>query len=76
METELNEQPANQSGGTQTIAPPVEGHAGAVARHHQHVSPATCSSCAAAAESNGNSAAGNVQRPDDTNCGLRSNLFF
>jgi hypothetical protein len=55
METELNEQPANQSGRVQTIAPPVEGNTGSVAHHH--VSPAACSSCAAAAESNGYGAA-------------------
>lgn len=54
MGTELNEQPVNQHGGTQTIAPPVEGKVGSVA--HQHVSPATCSSCAAASGSNGNGA--------------------
>jgi hypothetical protein len=54
METELNEQPENQPGvlnGTQTVAPTVDNNTRRAS--HRHVSPATCASCGAAADSNG-----------------------
>ncbi|MDQ2921313.1 MAG: hypothetical protein M3R52_06860 [Acidobacteriota bacterium] len=57
METEVNEQPTNQPGvlnGALTVAPPVESNTGTAP--HRHVSPATCASCGAAADSNGNGA--------------------
>src|SRR5437016_4373053 len=56
-QTELNEQAANQTGavsGAQAIAPPVDS-VGSAALHHQ-VSPATCATCGAASNLNGNGA--------------------
>ena len=53
METELHEQ-ENEPGvlnGAQTVAPTVESNTRRAP--HRHVSPATCASCGAAAESNG-----------------------
>lgn len=54
METEMNEQPANQpdvSNGVQTHALPLESKVRPVA--HSHVSPATCANCGTVTESNG-----------------------
>ncbi|HEX6650633.1 MAG TPA: hypothetical protein VF075_13875 [Pyrinomonadaceae bacterium] len=54
METEMNEQPANQpviSNGTQTNTLPLESKVRSAT--HSHVSPATCTNCGAAAEPNG-----------------------
>ena len=56
-QTELNEQSTNQPGGAsvaQAIAHSTNG--GNEAALHRHVSPATCATCGAAADSNGNGA--------------------
>jgi cyclic patellamide precursor peptide PatG len=50
METEMNDQPANLSGGVQTHPLPLENKVRPAA--HSHVSPATCANCGAVAEPN------------------------
>src|SRR5690349_2014215 len=58
METELNEQTANQTGvvnESRPVAPPVANIA--TTAPHRHVSPATCVSCRTAPAANGNGAA-------------------